>query len=180
MDIDPELEAAKQQLSLIKAFNSDFELQKQNISLYESQLFENLSFRNDEDLNVEMQLNQLATFTENIELWSRLPLNQISGIAIQRPDLESTPDNGLYDQFKIINFEALGLDSPTMGELATMRCNLALFRPKFATKRLAWMWINKLKLNDTNEEIEDEPVQEKAIPDDMIMECKLGNLNVVE
>uniref|UniRef100_A0AC34GDX4 Uncharacterized protein n=1 Tax=Panagrolaimus sp. ES5 TaxID=591445 RepID=A0AC34GDX4_9BILA len=80
---DLDLESAQDLLLLIKAFNSDFELQKQNISLYESQLYENLSFRDDGNMSVESELNQLCTFTENIELWSRLPLDQVSGIAIQ-------------------------------------------------------------------------------------------------
>jgi hypothetical protein len=167
---DLDLESAQELLLLIKAFNSDFELQKQNISLYESQLYENLSFRDDGNMSVEMELNQLCTFTENIELWSRLPLDQISGIAIQRPDAEIVTNNGLYDQFKQIDFISLGLESPATSELNRMRYNLALFRPKFATRRLAWMWINKLKLNESNEEIDNEPIQEKLIPEDMIDE----------
>uniref|UniRef100_A0A914XXR0 Uncharacterized protein n=1 Tax=Panagrolaimus superbus TaxID=310955 RepID=A0A914XXR0_9BILA len=167
---DLDLESAQELLLLIKAFNSDFELQKQNISLYESQLYENLSFRDDGNMSVETELNQLCTFTENIELWSRLPLDQISGIAIQRPDAEVVTNNGLYDQFKQIDFISLGLESPSISESNRMRYNLALFRPKFATRRLAWMWINKLKLNEGSEEIDNEPVVEKSIPEDMINE----------
>jgi hypothetical protein len=167
---DLDLESAQELLLLIKAFNSDFELQKQNISFYESELYENLSFRDDGNMSVETELNQLCTFTENIELWSRLPLDQISGIAIQRPDAEIVINNGLFDQFKQIDFISLGLESPATSELNRMRYNLALFRPKFATRRLAWMWINKLKLNENNEEIDNEPIQEKLIPEDMIDE----------
>ncbi|KAE9550001.1 hypothetical protein FO519_006786 [Halicephalobus sp. NKZ332] len=162
-------ETANEQMASIKAFNADFELQKQNISLYESQLFENLSsFQNGEGNSIENELNLLQTFSDTIDLWTKLPLNQISG-TITQTDAPRSLHNNLYDLFKDINFEAIGIESPTASELLILRFNLGYFRPKFQTRNLAWMWVNKLKLVPKDDEpldfSENRRIPVEAIPE---------------
>ena len=164
-------ETANEQMTLIKAFNADFELQKQNISLYESQLFENLStYQNGEGNSIENELNLLQTFSDTIDLWTKLPLNQISG-TITQTDAPRSLHNNLYDLFKDIDFEGIGIESPTASELVILKFNLGYFRPKFQTRNLAWMWVNKLKLVPRDDE-PSEASDHRRIPVDAIPECK--------
>uniref|UniRef100_A0A7E4ZU46 Conserved oligomeric Golgi complex subunit 1 n=1 Tax=Panagrellus redivivus TaxID=6233 RepID=A0A7E4ZU46_PANRE len=157
-------------MAMIREFNSDFALQKQNIQLYESALFENLSFRTDTDpAAIENELNQLATFADSVDKWSRLPLAKISGVSIQPAGV----DNGLVSSFESIDFTNLGLDHPSPPEFETMASNLLLFRPKFESRKLAWLWVSKMKLDvplegEENDDDADADDDEDAMTPDVL------------